>query len=306
MTQMPFQPGLVHAPVTPFTREHRIDFDLYGKLIAFHLAHGADALAVPMHAGESVSLSDDERRALLEYAIKRVAGRKPVIAHVSEAGTGVAAALARHAQSAGAAAIVATTPYYWTPPPAMVLEHFAQIGGAVDIPFLIYNAPEEMAGTRINTDLALKLIARIPNFAGVVDSSLDWQFMIELMTETPKRRPDFVLLAGNELLVSASAIGATGMVSSLAALAPKRVRQLYDLCRTQKLFEARDVQEEIAALHQVLKPGGVAALKAAMRTIGRDCGAPRPPNLPLDGDKAVTLAAQLDECAALRNEPRGW
>ena len=101
---------------------------------------------LPMHAGESVSLTDDERRALLEFAIKTVAGREPVIAHVSDAGTAIAAALARHAQAAGAAAIVATTPYYWTPPPAMVLEHFAQIGAAVDIPFFVYNAPEEMAG----------------------------------------------------------------------------------------------------------------------------------------------------------------
>jgi 4-hydroxy-tetrahydrodipicolinate synthase len=303
---MPFQPGLVHAPVTPFTREHRIDFDLYAKLLAFHLAHGADALALPMHAGESVSLSDGERRALLEFAIKTVAGRKPIIAHVSEAGTGVAAALARHAQSAGAAAVVATTPYYWTPPPAMVLEHFAQIGGAVEIPFFVYNAPEEMAGAKINTDLALKLIAKLPNFAGVVDSSLDWQFMIELMTEAPKLRPDFALLAGNELLVSAGAIGATGMFSSLAAVAPKRVRQLYDLCRTQKLFEARDVQEEIAALHQALKPGGVVALKAAMRAMGRDCCAPRPPNLPLGAEATAALATQLEAAPALQNEPRGW
>jgi 4-hydroxy-tetrahydrodipicolinate synthase len=303
---MPFQPGLVHAPVTPFTREHRIDFDLYGKLIAFHLAHGADALAIAMHAGESVSLSDQERRELLEYAIKAVAGRRPIIAHVSEAGTGVAAALARHAEAAGAAAIVATTPYYWTPPPAMVLEHFAQIGGAVGIPFFVYNAPEEMAGSRINTDLALKLIARLPNFAGVVDSSLDWQFMIELMTEAPKVRPDFALLAGNELMVSASAIGATGMITSLAAIAPKRVRQLFELCRTQELFEAREVQEEIAALHQVLKPGGVAALKAAMRAMGRDCGVPRPPNLPLGKSADAALGKALGVESALRNEPRGW
>ena len=72
-------------------------------------------------------------------------------------------------------------------------------------------------------------------------------------------RPDFPLLAGNELLVSAAAIGATGMFSSLAGIAPKLVRQLYDLCRNQKLFEARDAQEEIAALRQLLKPGGVAA-----------------------------------------------
>jgi len=61
----PFNPGLVHTPVTPFTRERAIDFDRYAKVIEFHLANGAEGLALPMHAGESVSLSDGERRALL-------------------------------------------------------------------------------------------------------------------------------------------------------------------------------------------------------------------------------------------------
>ena len=113
-----------------------------------------------MHAGESVSLTEVEQRALLDCAIKRVNGRAPVIAHVSDAGTAIAAARARHAQEMGAAAIVTTTPYYWTPPAAMLVEHFAQIGGAVSIPILLYNSPEEMPGTRITADLCLKLIER--------------------------------------------------------------------------------------------------------------------------------------------------
>src|SRR5713226_3613449 len=220
-----FDPGLVHTPVTPFTRERAVDFDRYANLIEFHIGHGADALALPMHAGESVSLPDGERRALLAYAIKSVNGRKPVIAHGSETGTGIAAALARHAQEIGAMAIVATTPYYWTPPPAMVLEHFAQIGAAVEIPFFLYNAPEEMQGAKVNAELCLKLIARLPNFAGVVDLSLDWQFMIELMTDAPRLRPGFRLLAGAELMVSAAAIGATGMFAPLAGIAPRLVRE---------------------------------------------------------------------------------
>src|SRR5574341_1260865 len=136
-----FEAGLVHTPVTPFTRAGRIDYDVYGKLIDFHLRNGADAIALPMHAGESVSLVGDERRALLEFAIGRVRGRVPVLAHVSDAGTGIAAGYARHAEAAGAAAIVATTPYYWTPPPAMVLEHLVGIGAAVKIPFLVHHAP---------------------------------------------------------------------------------------------------------------------------------------------------------------------
>jgi 4-hydroxy-tetrahydrodipicolinate synthase len=301
-----FEPGLVHTPVTPFTRDQCIDHALYGKLLTFHINNGADALALPMHPGESVSLTDVERRALIEFAIKTVAGRKPVHAHVSEAGTSIAADLARHAEAAGAAAIIATTPYYWTPPATMLVEHFAQIGAAVKIPFYVYNSPEEMHGTRINTDLCLKLIDRLPNFAGVIDLGLDWQFMIDLLTYARRPRPDFQLLAGTEHLVSAAAIGATGLVSPLAGVAPKLVRQLYDLCRKDRLVEARPAQEAIAAVRQLVKGGGVGSLKAALRAMGRDCGEPRPPLQVLDAAAASKLAADLGAIAALRHEPRGW
>ena len=290
----------------PFTGDHRIDFDRFGQLIDFHLRHGADALALPMHAAESVSLSEDEKRGVLAFAIERVRGRVPMIAHVSNAGTAIAAQLARDAQAAGAAAVVATTPYYWTPPQTMLLEHFVQIGAAVDLPLFVDNAPEEMAGTKVTTELMLKLIAELPNFAGVVDLSLDWQFMIELMTEAPRRRPGFQLLSGTEHMVSAGAIGATGMFSSLAAIAPRLVRRLYELCREQKFFAARPVQEEVAALRQMSKSRGPAGLKAALRIMGRDCGEPRPPLLPLDGSAYEKLAAELAALPALRDEPRGW
>src|SRR6476646_2747908 len=174
--------GLVHTPVTPFTRERRVDHDLYARLIDFHLRNGADALALPMHAGESVSLTDEEQRALVAFAIRHVNERAPVIAHVSDAGTAIAARRAEHAQRAGAAAVVATTPYYWTPPPAMLIEHFAQIGATVTIPFFLYYTPVELPGNKITTDTVLKLIDRLDNFAGLVDVSLDWQFMINIVS----------------------------------------------------------------------------------------------------------------------------
>jgi 4-hydroxy-tetrahydrodipicolinate synthase len=304
---MPFEPGLVHTPLTPFRAgDRRIDFDLYGRMIEFHLRHGAQALAVPMHAGESVSLTDDERRALIKFAVECAGKRAPVFVHVSDSGTGIAAAMARVAQEAGAAAIVATTPYYWTPLPSMVLQHFVEIGSAVDIPFFVLNAPEDMAGSKISADLALKLIEKRTNFAGVVDSSLDWQFMIELLTDAARIRPNFALLAGAELLVSAAAIGARGLFSPLAVIAPTLVRRLFDLCAAHKLFEARALQEDAAALRQIVKPGGVAALKAAARVMGRDCGVPRPPLLPLNAEAEKTLTAAISQLTALAGEPRGW
>jgi 4-hydroxy-tetrahydrodipicolinate synthase len=301
-----FLPGLVHTPVTPFTADGRIDLDRYGEVLDFHRRNGADALALPMHAGESVSLSEDEKRELLAFALKRLDGALPVMAHVSNAGTAIAAAFASDAQTAGAAAIVAAPPYYWTPPAPMLLAHFVEIARAVEIPFFVYNSPDEMPGVKLTADLALKLIDAAQNFAGVIDLGLDWQFMIELMTYAPARRPGFQLLAGTEHLVSAGAIGATGMLSPLAALAPRLVRDLFERCRDQKFFEARPAQEALAALRQITKDGGVASLKAALRSMGRDCGAPRRPLLPLDAGAEQALADGLAELAALQDEPRGW
>jgi 4-hydroxy-tetrahydrodipicolinate synthase len=188
----------------------------------------------------------------------------------------------------------------------MVIEHFFQIGAVTDIPLFVYNAPEEMQGAKVTAELCRRLIAKLPNFAGVVDLSLDWQFMIELMTDAPRLNSSFQLLSGTELMVSPAAIGATGMFAPLAGIAPRLVGELYTLCRAQKLFEARQAQEQLAALRQAVKAGGVASLKAAMRAMDRDCGEPRPPMLPLDPARYQRLVSEMDAIPLLRAEPRGW
>ena len=302
-----FIPGLAHVPVTPFTPDLKIDFNTFEKIIAFHLQHGAQALAVQMHEGESVSLSDLEQRKVLDFVIKTVKGKVPVIAHVSDPGTAIAADRAQYAERAGAAAVIATSTYYWTPPANMVLEHFAAIGGAVKIPFYVLFTPDELGGTHhINADMMMKLIDRLPNFAGVADASLDWQFMINVVSNAWRKRPAFQLVAGNEYMVSAGAVGATSMFTSLAAIAPQRLQKLYEICRTEKYFDAREVQEDIVVLRQTLKPYGRGALKAAMRAMGRDVGQVRPPLDPLSPAAMEKLAADLKTLKWLSSEPTGW
>lgn len=301
----PFNPGLVHTPLTPF-KGKRVDFDTYAKIIDFHIANGADAIAVPMNAGESVSLPEKQKREVISFAIKQAGGRVPVIAHATDAGTSIAAERAALAEKAGAAAIVASTPYYWTPPPAALNEHFAAIAGAVRIPFLVHNAPDEMSGIRVNADLMLKLIDKAENFVGVVDSGLDWQFMIELITYAPKKRPEFQLISGVEYMVSAGAIGSRSLFAPVAGVAPKLVRAMFDDCVADRLFEARKAQEDVAALRFALKGLGVGGLKAASKIMGRDCGEPRAPLEAIGKARAGKLAEALGAIKALGAEPRGW
>jgi 4-hydroxy-tetrahydrodipicolinate synthase len=305
MTATSFKFGLVHAPLTPFAAGG-IDYELYGNLLNFHIDAGADGLAVPTHVGESVSLTAEEQRSLLEFAIKHADARTPIIAHVSDSGTAIAASLATHAHRAGAAAIVASVPYYWTPPPSMLLEHFAAIGEAGALPCFIYYAPAETAGSKVTTELVLKLMERLPQFAGLIDGSHDWQFMIEVISSAQRIRPEFQLVSATEYMISAGAIGARGVLSSLSNIAPRLVRELYDICREERYNDARSLQTELATLYRLLQPRGVSGLKAASRLMGRNCGAPRPPLPTLADAETRALADRLAAIPNISREPIGW
>ena len=298
-----FKFGLVHAPLTPFAGG-RIDYDTYGKVIDFHLRNGAEGLALPMHAGESVSLTVAERNALADFAIKQVGGRVPVVINVSEAGTAIAASLAAHARKAGAAALIASVPYYWTPPQSMLVEHFTAIGQGGGLPLFVLNSPAEFSEVEIASKSVVDLLGKLSQFAGLIDMSLDWQYMIEVVTVARGARPDFQLVSGNEYMISASAIGATGMLAPLASVSPRLVRELYDLCRAEKYNDARTQQEEAAILFRLFRDTGVAGLKAAAKVMGRDCGDPRPPLPALADIKA--WAAALASVGGIKAEPRGW
>jgi 4-hydroxy-tetrahydrodipicolinate synthase len=297
--------GLVQAPLTPFANGI-IDYDSYGKLIDFHLQHGAEGLAVPTHTGESVSLTVHERQALLEHVIKQVGARVPVIANVSEAGTSIAASLATHARQVGAAALIASAPYYWKPPQSMLVEHFAAIGASGALPFFVYNSPDEMGGVGFTSKSVIELMGRLPYFAGLIDSSLDWQYMIEVTSLARAVKPDFQFVSGTEYMISARAIGATGVLSPLSNIAPRLVHELYDFCRVENYRDARGKQTELAALHRLLRHIGVPGLKAAARVMGRDCGVPRPPLVALANTDYRALAENLSTIKGISSEPRGW
>jgi 4-hydroxy-tetrahydrodipicolinate synthase len=301
-----FKPGLVHVPVTPFKTDQSIDYDLYAKVLEFHLRNGADTLALPMQQGEDVSLTDIELRKVLEFALKHVDGRVPVIAHVSDPGTAIAVERARHAEQAGAAAIASHPPYFWHPKPAMVAEHLVQIGSATRLPFFICAPLVEDAGTHLTSEIVLDVLKRLDNVAGLVDGSMRFVFMVETISLGREIRPDFQLLAGTDFMVPNAVVGGSGAFSPLASVAPKLAHRIFELCSKQQFMQARGLQEDMAELHHLVKEGGRAGLKTAMRAMGRACGEPRLPALSLGEPAMSRLAARVAACPYLSTEPRGW
>ncbi|MBI2755321.1 MAG: dihydrodipicolinate synthase family protein [Chloroflexi bacterium] len=297
--------GVVGTPVTPFTGENRVDHDAVSRSIEFLLQNGVDALALPMHTGESLNLSLEERKELAETALATTAGRVPVIVHVSCPGTDHVIDLARHAERAGAAAVVVVTPYHWQPSEEELFEHFVRVGSSVGIGLLAYNFPKKL-GVSVTHGLLARLIDRLDTFVGLKDASYDTQYFTEACRLTSTLRPGFAMFSGIEFMLPAMAMGAAGTFSPCGMIAPRLVGALYAACANGDYVAARALQYRFSRLWQALKVDYPASIKAGMEIMGRPVGIPRGPLQPLSAAAQLELRNQLEALGVLDAEPRGW
>ena len=180
--------GVIGAPVTPFTSDDRLDLDALEALCDRMVSAGVHGIALPLHTGESLNMTADERRLAVERAMAAVSGRVPVLVHVSTPGTKQAIELAAHAERAGAAAVIAVTPYHWRPSERALAEHFRAIARSVSIGVFAYNFPARL-GVSVTAELIEELIDSCPNFVGVKDASYDMQSFTEACRRAAVRRP---------------------------------------------------------------------------------------------------------------------
>ncbi|WP_162605378.1 dihydrodipicolinate synthase family protein [Jiangella ureilytica] len=301
----PLLSGVVASPVTPLTADGRIDDATFARLLRFLVREGADHVAVPMHIGESLKLSDAERRRLVEIAAQTLDPATPLYAHVSTPGTELTIALARHAIAAGAAGVVVTPPYHWRPSPAALVEHFTAVAAATAGQVIGYNYPERI-GVTVSPEVVAEVIATSPNFVGLKDASLTMKYFTEVCRVGASLRPGFAVFSGVEYVLPAAAIGGAGCFSACGGVAPRLVRRLADAALAGDLVAARPLQATISELFSAIETGYPATIKAAMAIMGRPCGPSRLPAERLSLDDMKRLESRLDDLDVLESEPHGW
>lgn len=290
--------------MTPFLGDGSLDEGTLRRAVEFVIATtGSHALSMPQHIGESLNMTDDERRRVAEIAVDQAAGRVPVIIHVSATSTAATVALAQHAERAGAAAVISTVPYHWRPAPAGILAHFQRLCEAVEIDVLAYNFPARL-GVEITPSLVSELLDRYESFAGMKDASYDMRYFTAITEIAPRER--FSLFTGLEYFVPALALGGAGTFSALGAVVPGIVQQCYQLCLRGEFEEAWPLQHRIArVLHEVMRYGLAPGVKASMEIVGRPAGPVRLPLLLPPGEAQPSLRETIS-AARMPEDPEGW
>ena len=298
--------GIMHVPVTPFKDDSAVDYYTFEKLVDWHVRQAPSSLCVILHIAESLSLTRDEHETLIEIAVKVTSGRVPVIANVSMAGTDQAVALARHAQRVGADAVICLSPYYWPVPEEALYEHFVRVATATDLPFMIYNSPI-FQGVSLSPRFLVRLMERLPHFIGEKEASHNFEYFIEARRATQAVRPEFGLILGVEYIIPSVSMGGVGSMSIAGGVAPRLMRQLYELCAAGRFFEAMPLQDKASRFWQLFKPEYPAPIKAAMELMGRPVGAVRGPMRPLTAEQKEQLRKELDALGVFDgSEPLGW
>ncbi len=234
--------GVGTAIVTPFSNTG-VDFHALGDLIEFQIAEGADALIICGTTGESPTLSEEERRKCISFAVEKCAGRIPVIAGCGSNSTACALALSRYACDAGADGILLVSPYYNKSSPAGMIAHYTAIADGVDRPVLLYNVPG-----RTGMDLPLSVygeLAKHENIVGVKEACGDVGKSARILRSCPA---DFSLYSGDDILtLPLLSLGAQGVISVVSNLVPRAMHELCHAYFAGDLAQAR-------ALHMHLLP----------------------------------------------------
>ena len=310
--QAPQKPAsLVHGffgtPVTPFKADETLDGDMYQKIVDFLVRKGAHALASPMHIGEALSLSADERKQLMKLAVEAVHGRIPVFIHCSLPGTRETVALARHAQEVGAQGIVVVTPYFYHLANAPLLDHFVTVANSIDISVIVYH---NLSVGELPLEVLSDLVQQCPNVIGVKEGSHEMGFFTQACRITNALRPGFGVFDGVENVATTIPVGGSGCFSPISELAPVLIRSLMDAAMAHDLEKARGLQWKVTELEAILARyggfAGLASAKPARAFMGRACGIPRKPLPALDKETTAKLEADLTRSGVLADEPSGW
>lgn len=299
--------GIMHLPVACFDKNLKLDFETNARLIDFEIKHGATSICILMHLAEQLNLSMQERKDLTEQSIKAVAGRVPVLVHVSLSATDHVIELTQHAEKAGADAVVAIAPYYWKPTQDQIYEHFAAVMSASGLPFVGYHSPAFMDGIGIAPTTLRRLVERFPTqMIGLKEASHNFEQFIELRRAAQSINPDFGMITGIEYIIPAITLGGVGSMSIFAGVAPRLIQKLYDMTVAGEMSEALKLQDRVSALWQLGKGGYPAPIKTMMELMGRPVGQTRLPLLPTPPDVRARLEEELGKLGILDSEPQGW
>lgn len=279
------------AIVTPF-KNNKVNFEKLEELINWHIENSTDAIIVCGTTGESATMSKDEKKEVLRFAVEKAAGKIPIIAGTGSNNTADAIEMSKFAESIKADGLLLVTPYYNKTTQKGLIKHFTAIADEVNIPIILYNVPGR-TGVNILPETVASL-EKHPNIIGIKEASGN----ISQVAEIARLCSDnFYIYSGNDdQIVAVLSLGGCGVISVAANILPKEIHDLVFSFLEGKVNEARKLQLRMNSLiNSLFIEVNPIPIKTAMNLIGMDAGELRLPLVEMEEkNKSILIKNLLD------------
>ncbi len=236
--------GSMVAIVTPF-KGGKVDEKALGDLIEFQIKNGTDVIVPCGTTGESATLSHEEHHRVVEFTVKTVNKRVPVVAGAGSNSTDETIELAAFAKKAGANGVLLITPYYNKPTQEGLYRHFKKVAESVDIPIILYNVPGRTSVNMLPSTSAR--LREIKNIVGIKEATGDLKQISETIRLCGR---DFDVISGDDFTtLPLLAIGGVGAISVTANVAPADCAGMMDAFFAGKMEQALTFHYKMEPLH---------------------------------------------------------
>ena len=293
MSELKVPYGVIPVPPTPFDAEGEINFPVLGRMIDYMIEGGVHWICIGGSSSEYTAMSAEERRALLKYGAEAIGDRVPKMASTGCHYLKHTLELTQYAIDLGYDAIMLLTPYHMKAGAPGMVDYYKTVAAAFpEMGFVIYDSPG-LTNVDIPREAILEL-ADVPNIVGIKHSVGIYENN-RLIDEIRTQGKQLNVMQGNDqMLLVNLAQGGRGVISNVSALLPRELVTIYERMMANDLAGAQEadlkVRHMISLLQSGLLPGPI---KAALKMLGFDCGAPRLPVPPCSAELEQKLRAEL-------------
>ena len=254
------------ALVTPFHKQSTIDFCSLEKLVEHTITNGVNYLVVLGTTAESVTLSKEEKHAVMQFVVEIANKRVPIVLGVGGNNTQEVINQLRTTSLDGVDALLSVVPYYNKPQQKGIYLHYKSISAASPLPIILYNVPGRTS-VNMKTETTLMLANEFSNIIGVKEASGNMEQIMAILANRPK---DFLVISGDDLLtLPLLALGADGVISVTANAFPKEFSEMVQLGLKGEVKKAREIHFRLMDIITTLfADGSPAGIKAALEIKG--------------------------------------
>lgn len=277
------------ALITPF-KGNQVDYKKLEELINFQINNKTDAIIICGTTGEPATMTIDEKKQVINFTVKTVAGRIPVIAGAGANNTQSAIEMSVWAESIGVDGLLHVTPYYNRTTQKGLYEHFQAINNAVDIPIIVYNVPGR-TGLNITPQTVLKL-SHLDNVVAIKEASENISQVAKIASLCNDKID--IYSGCDDLVVPIMSLGGIGVISVLANIMP---REVHDMCTSflnGDVNKAREIQlQNNEICNMMFIENNPIPVKTSLKLMGLDTGEMRLPLCDMEEENLEKLKVTL-------------